>query len=193
MAVVYGVDIGFCGCLTTMSTWVLELHGLPRAAAYVYGVVSVAAAALGPALFVELISGIRAASATAKLVSPPVNFCLAYSELCASTLKHIGCPPGASVTVACPPPGGLGTYAGICSCGAFDTSAHVAELIIDTQVKNNSEASAACAGCPVAHRPHHTAAYTPRPHWQSLHLSCPCGRPSLRMRRRVRRPSSTRA
>ena len=139
MAAIYGVDVGFCGCLTTMSTWVLELRGLPRAAAYVYGVVSVAVAALGPALFVELVSGVRAASATAALVSPPLDFCAAYGKLCASTLGHFACPPGAAVVVSCPPPGGLGAYAGECSCGAFDTSAHVAEALIDAQVKNNSE------------------------------------------------------
>jgi len=36
-----GVQDGFCGCLTTVSTWVLELKGLRRKHAYVYGGISV--------------------------------------------------------------------------------------------------------------------------------------------------------
>lgn len=42
--VLQAVMDGFCGCLTTVSTWVAELAALPRIrAAYVYGVASVAA------------------------------------------------------------------------------------------------------------------------------------------------------
>lgn len=36
-----GVQDGFCGCLTTVSTWVLELKGLRRKHAYFYGGISV--------------------------------------------------------------------------------------------------------------------------------------------------------
>ncbi|KAI5806971.1 CrcB-like protein-domain-containing protein [Geopyxis carbonaria] len=39
-----GVGDGFCGCLTTVSTFVLELRGLRLRQAYVYGAASVAAA-----------------------------------------------------------------------------------------------------------------------------------------------------
>ena len=38
--VLQGMEDGFCGCLTTVSTWVIELKGLKRWHAYVYGVVS---------------------------------------------------------------------------------------------------------------------------------------------------------
>jgi fluoride exporter len=38
-----GAMEGFCGCLTTVSTWVLELTGLRRRAAYVYGITSLVA------------------------------------------------------------------------------------------------------------------------------------------------------
>ncbi|CAF9931211.1 MAG: hypothetical protein ALECFALPRED_004955 [Alectoria fallacina] len=37
-----GVQDGFCGCLTTVSTWVVELKGLRRKHAYFYGATSVA-------------------------------------------------------------------------------------------------------------------------------------------------------
>lgn len=41
-SVLEGVMEGFCGCLTTVSTWVLELDGLRRRHAWVYGLASVA-------------------------------------------------------------------------------------------------------------------------------------------------------
>ena len=42
--VLEGIMDGFCGCLTTVSTWVLELSDLRRRHAYIYGSVSVAVA-----------------------------------------------------------------------------------------------------------------------------------------------------
>ena len=42
--VLQGLEDGFCGCLTTVSTWVAELKGLRIRHAYVYGTVSVGVA-----------------------------------------------------------------------------------------------------------------------------------------------------
>ncbi|KZZ90854.1 Camphor resistance CrcB protein [Moelleriella libera RCEF 2490] len=39
--VLQGVEDGFCGCLTTVSTWVAELAALKRRSAYVYGAASI--------------------------------------------------------------------------------------------------------------------------------------------------------
>jgi fluoride exporter len=39
--VLQGIQEGFCGCLTTVSTWVLELSGLRRKHAYFYGTMSI--------------------------------------------------------------------------------------------------------------------------------------------------------
>lgn len=39
--VLQGVEDGFCGCLTTVSTWVAELNSLRRRHAYIYGATSV--------------------------------------------------------------------------------------------------------------------------------------------------------
>lgn len=50
-AVLEGVMEGFCGCLTTVSTWVLELDGLRRRHAWVYGLAS---AAVGLAFMVVI-------------------------------------------------------------------------------------------------------------------------------------------
>ncbi|OAP57435.1 hypothetical protein AYL99_08173 [Fonsecaea erecta] len=43
-AVLQGVMEGFCGCLTTVSTWVAEIHGLRRRHGWIYGAGSVAIA-----------------------------------------------------------------------------------------------------------------------------------------------------
>lgn len=39
--ILQGIQDGFCGCLTTVSTWALELKGLRRSHAYLYGIASV--------------------------------------------------------------------------------------------------------------------------------------------------------
>lgn len=54
--VLQGVEDGFCGCLTTVSTWVAELQGLRRRDAYVYGLVSVA---VGLAVLVVVMGSVR--------------------------------------------------------------------------------------------------------------------------------------
>ena len=40
--VLQGIEDGFCGCLTTVSTWVAEMDVLTKGRAYVYGIASVA-------------------------------------------------------------------------------------------------------------------------------------------------------
>ena len=54
--VLQGVEDGFCGCLTTVSTWVAELAALRRRSAYVYGGASVA---VGLVLVVAIMGGLR--------------------------------------------------------------------------------------------------------------------------------------
>lgn len=54
--VLQGIEEGFCGCLTTISTWVAELASLRRKHAYVYGVISVMVAL---ALLVVIMGGMR--------------------------------------------------------------------------------------------------------------------------------------
>lgn len=54
--VLQGVEDGFCGCLTTVSTWVAELAGLRRRHAWVYGGASVV---VGFAIMVAVMGGLR--------------------------------------------------------------------------------------------------------------------------------------
>ncbi|KAI0097122.1 CrcB-like protein-domain-containing protein [Daldinia grandis] len=54
--VLQGIEDGFCGCLTTVSTWVAELTALRRIHAYVYGGVSVVAAL---ACMIAIMGGLR--------------------------------------------------------------------------------------------------------------------------------------
>lgn len=54
--VLQGVEDGFCGCLTTVSTWVTELSALRRRHAYLYGAVSVG---VSLAVLVVIMGGLR--------------------------------------------------------------------------------------------------------------------------------------
>ncbi|KJK79340.1 hypothetical protein H634G_04931 [Metarhizium anisopliae BRIP 53293] len=54
--VLQGVEDGFCGCLTTVSTWVAELNSLRRRNAYVYGATSIV---VSFAVMVLIMGGLR--------------------------------------------------------------------------------------------------------------------------------------
>ncbi|TKX22101.1 putative fluoride export protein [Elsinoe australis] len=54
--VLQGIEDGFCGCLTTVSTWVAEIQGLRRRHAYRYALVSMAA---GMAVMVLIMGSVR--------------------------------------------------------------------------------------------------------------------------------------
>jgi fluoride ion exporter CrcB/FEX len=54
--VLVGVQDGFCGCLTTVSTWVAELAVLRKGRAYIYGTASVL---VSFAMLVLIMGGLR--------------------------------------------------------------------------------------------------------------------------------------
>lgn len=54
--VLQGISDGFCGCLTTISTWAVELSGLRRKHAYVYGFTSVS---VGLAIATTIMGSLR--------------------------------------------------------------------------------------------------------------------------------------
>jgi fluoride ion exporter CrcB/FEX len=53
-AVLYGLDEGFCGCLSTISTFAVELDTLIRRHAYFYASVSITVGILGMVLVVGI-------------------------------------------------------------------------------------------------------------------------------------------
>lgn len=54
--VLQGIEDGFCGCLTTISTWVAELNSLRRFHSYIYGTASVL---VSLAIMVAIMGGLR--------------------------------------------------------------------------------------------------------------------------------------
>jgi fluoride ion exporter CrcB/FEX len=54
--VLQGIEDGFCGALTTVSTWMVELDTLRRVRAYVYGASSVA---VGLSVMVVIMGSVR--------------------------------------------------------------------------------------------------------------------------------------
>ncbi|KAI1495531.1 CrcB-like protein-domain-containing protein [Biscogniauxia marginata] len=63
--VLQGIEDGFCGCITTVSTWVAELAALRRRNAYIYGSASVVVAL---ACMVAIMGGLRWSQGFAGLV-----------------------------------------------------------------------------------------------------------------------------
>ena len=62
--VLQGIEDGFCGCLTTVSTWVAELSSLRRRHAYIYGTASVV---VSLAFMVAIMGGLRWSDGFAEL------------------------------------------------------------------------------------------------------------------------------
>jgi CrcB protein len=139
-SILYGLATGFCGCLTTMSTFVLELHNLPRTAGYFYAALSLAFAQLGWALLFTAEVAPLAAELVLESDAPgPLAPCTLFPLLCGVLLNAIQCPAVQREVLGCS--GGstadaLGT-AFVCSCGALRTGERLAELLIDVQTKNN--------------------------------------------------------
>ncbi|KAK7417886.1 hypothetical protein QQZ08_011467 [Neonectria magnoliae] len=63
--VLQGVEDGFCGCLTTISTWVSELNSLRRRSAWVYGTASVVVSLV---LMIAIMGGLRWSDGYSKLL-----------------------------------------------------------------------------------------------------------------------------
>ena len=138
----YGVSVGFCGCLTTLSSFVLELQRLPRGASYLYGFASYAVAILVTSLFFIVPAAYYATvAANAPLTDGPhVYLCSSYPLVCSQLLDHVDCPPAARVVGGCMG-AGVEAFNASCRCGGFDASERVAEHLIDAQTRSRVSGS----------------------------------------------------
>ncbi|KAF7559439.1 hypothetical protein G7046_g4726 [Stylonectria norvegica] len=66
--VLQGIEDGFCGCLTTISTWVAELSSLRRRSAWIYGLASIVVSFV---LMLAIMGGLRWSDGYSELLCLP--------------------------------------------------------------------------------------------------------------------------
>lgn len=138
----FAIANGFCGCLTTLSTFALELHKLSRARGYLYLFLSYLVAQIGWVAIYDVYASRRAESSMRRVA--PLNFCAEYDNMCVHMLDSIACPFPARVNVSCTSgngPRALDSFVGACVCGQVDGSRHIAELLVDAQARANASFS----------------------------------------------------
>ena len=135
-AALFGISCGFCGCLSTISTFVSEIDSMPNKHAYRYGIVSNLMAQAG----IILIYNVYAWSVIPQsvLTTPPINFCTAQRQLCIDLLAHIdGCQGNIGQVNICADDSDYNSFVGYCSCGNYSFS-RPEKVLIDAQVKANA-------------------------------------------------------
>jgi fluoride ion exporter CrcB/FEX len=133
-AALFGLSTGFCGCLTTVSTFVNEIDALPEFDSYRYAITTNLVAQLG----IVFILNIYAFSTipTVDLQPSTINECGMSSDICGDLLAKLGCPASYIENTACVNANNYNTYLGNCSCGSFNGN-YVTDLVVDSQVKHN--------------------------------------------------------
>jgi fluoride ion exporter CrcB/FEX len=134
MTVMYGVIFGFCGCYTTISSFVYELDRMSIRGAYLYGFWTIFLAQLGLIFFFDI--PIFTAVPAESVMPPAINFCNSYEYLCDQALQHVNCPGTYRIVKGCRQ-NSMNNWAPICSCGKFNVTDQVATLLIDAQTRSN--------------------------------------------------------
>lgn len=134
-AVLYGLSTGFCGCLTTISTFVNELDVLPRKKMYIYGFASFIAAQIGVILIFDIYA--YKVVDDDEVMPDTLDFCESYEDICKDLLYHLDCPTEYSIVQGCTDGSDMDSFDGQCLCGTLDASLRMAELLIDAQSKYN--------------------------------------------------------
>jgi fluoride ion exporter CrcB/FEX len=134
-AVLYGLSAGFCGCLTTISTFVNEIDVLPRKRMYLYGLSSFIAAQVGIILIFDIYA--YKVVDDDEVMPDTMDFCKSYHDLCTDLLAHLECPDEYSTAISCTDGDDMDSFDGQCVCGTLDASLRMAELLIDAQSKYN--------------------------------------------------------
>lgn len=130
--VLFGLIVGFEGCLSTTSTFVYEIDVLSIGDAYIYGVVSNVVAQIGVILIycVFAFSSVKSVN----IASSSINVCSAFEQLCDQFLISVDCPASQKVVFGCQDFSNYETYEGRCSCGGFVTN-RLSELLVEAQSK----------------------------------------------------------
>ena len=142
-AVLFGLSTGFCGCLTTVSTFVSEIDKLPKKHSYIYGISSELVAQFGIIMILNVYSAVSIPSYT--LGVNTTNFCYASQDLCQTFLTNINCSKQYQFNLQCDVASvsslhaqpNYNTYNGLCACGNFSTTRQSVKLI-DALVKSNT-------------------------------------------------------
>lgn len=134
MAVLYGLSTGFCGCLTTVSTFINELDTMKVKSLYKYGLTTYIFAQVGCILIFDIYA--YQAVPTDEVLPDTLDFCDTYKNLCRQLLDNIECKEVDRVIYGCNSDD-MNTFDGKCICGNLDASLSIAEFIIDSQVEHN--------------------------------------------------------
>lgn len=133
-SLLYAIITGFCGCLTTVSTFVKEIDTLSTTDAYLYSFTTHSVSQLGIILILNIYTYNSVPSSS--VMPEPINMCSASWQLCDDLLNKIGCPHEDRINVGCNNQLDYNDFKGLCSCGHFTTD-RVNLLLVDSQVKAN--------------------------------------------------------
>jgi CrcB protein len=141
-AALYGVLAGFCGCLTTISTFVKELSELPAGSAYRYGIASSLMAQVG---FILLYNSYAYTTISLSSAIPDgIDICQREHQLCGEFLRKANCSSQYIINSPCQN-NDYNTYdSGTCQCMDFGSD-RFSELLVDSQVSRNINAYAVAA------------------------------------------------
>ncbi len=131
-SILFGLSFGFCGCLTTVSTFVNEINDMSQLDAYKYSIGTNIAAQLGIFFIYNIYS-----YTTVKIdviMPKPIDQCFVYQKYCGILMSRVGCPSSFIKNTACTNMHDYSTFIGECSCGSFEGD-RVGELMVDSQVR----------------------------------------------------------
>eukprot|EP01041_Mallomonas_annulata_P000870 gene870-1694_t len=153
-SLLYGLSTGFCGCLTTISTFVNEIDALPILPSYRYGIVSTAIAQLGIIAIYDIFAFQTVPRSLVRGRGRGVDVCTAFRDSCGGLLREINCSSSHLLTngngnVACTADGdGVMDYSqvlGECTCGNWNVTARVLNSVV-TVLAQTTTATATAAG-----------------------------------------------
>lgn len=133
-SILYGILTGFCGGLTTVSTFVKEIDTLPATEGYIYTITTHALSQVGIILILNVYTYLTVPQSS--VMPPPIDMCRASHDLCHDFLNMIDCPFSDRKNLACDDPYDYDSFQGVCACGLYTTD-RINLILIDSQIKSN--------------------------------------------------------